>query len=307
MKVSTSAVCIYASQVASCIGHNRWKKPHEALEAVWQRLAPTSYEDALARNHVKTQETLVADLASANDSVRSLLVECESTKTQTTTSADVAKQYEKVSQDLMKDPDLDHTQRKLVDDVLKKNMYTSFGTRKEHDVLQSIAKTMIPCHTDDTFYKKEIACLHGVPIFLGGRIDALSDDGATVIEIKNRINRLFYQIPAYERIQVQCYLRLVPHAVKGLLVECLTKEDGDVILNAVDLTVDDDLWHDVILPKLKAFVSYLMHLLDTPDEQDAYLRHTRKAAFLTSRLRHHHQQNQSEDVDTVTLTEDPDK
>ena len=276
------SLCIHASQVAACIGHNRFKKAHEARESVWQRVAPESFAAALARHGIKTADDAVRDIASSNATVRTLLVEAEETLTKT--SADVAKGYEDVSQRLA-DAQLTWEERRLVDDAMKKSMYTSFGTRQEHVVLSRISDTVVACAPDDTFYKQVIHEVDGTQVILGGRIDALSADGGhTVVEIKNRINRLFYKLPVYEHIQVQCYLQLVETAERGVLVECLTREDGQVLLNAVHLERDEALWHGTILPRLRNFVAYLLKLLDSPEVQDAYLRHGKKAAFVSSLL-----------------------
>jgi hypothetical protein len=275
-----NSICIYASQLASCINHNRFKKPSDALETVWQRVAPASFRDALARNGIKTQEEAVRDIMTSNQTVRSLLVHAEDALT--TSSSEVARGYEEISTRLA-EAELKWEERKLVDDAMKKTLYTSFGTRQESVAFQKI-HARIPCRLDDTFYRSLVGEINGVQIFVGGKVDAISQDGCTVIEIKNRINRLFYKLPLYEIIQVQTYLHLLPHVQSAKLVECLTKDDGAVLMNTIPIERDETMWETYIVPKLQGFVKYLLQILDDPLEQDTYLQSRRRASLVTAAI-----------------------
>ncbi len=272
-------ICIYASQLASCIGHNRFKKPSDALETVWQRIDPVCFDDALRRNGIKTADEAVHDILTSNQAVRSLLVRAEEV---TTTSNQVARGYETISREL-EHADLTETDRRLVDDAFRRTMYTSFGTRQESVVLQKLAHRL-PCRPDDTFYRMRVGDVHGVPVYVGGKIDAISDDATTIIEIKNRINRLFHKLPMYEIIQVQTYLQLLPHTESARLVECLTRHTGDVLMNVIPIERDQDFWDARVVPRLLGFVSYLLRVVADPREQDVYLQSRRRAALVTTAM-----------------------
>lgn len=273
----STSLCLYASQLASCIGHNRFKKPNDALELVWQRVAPDSYREALLRNNIKTQEEAIRDIISSNETVRNLLVHAEDSVT--VTSVDVARGYEDVSQRLV-DAQLSWEEHRLVDEAMKKTFYTSFGTRQEGIALQHI-RGKIACTPDDTFYRRWVTDVDGVAVSIGGKIDAISEDGSTIIEIKNRINRLFFKIPLYEHIQVLSYLFAVPDATRAVLIECLTREDGSVLTHEVPIHWDEEFWSSMVVPKVRGFVKYLLAILRDPAQQDAYLQNPRKTALVT--------------------------
>jgi hypothetical protein len=65
-------VCLYASNIAACIGMNPYKKPHKALEEMWIRQFPQSYQAAASRMEretgleVQTESEVVAAAASKN-------------------------------------------------------------------------------------------------------------------------------------------------------------------------------------------------------------------------------------------------
>jgi hypothetical protein len=67
------------------------------------------------------------------------------------------------------------------------------------------------------------------------------------VEIKNRTNRLFRRVVDYENIQIQVYLQML-----GLVHARLVEQYNNQVLSH-DLTRDDELWTNEILPKLNEF------------------------------------------------------
>lgn len=70
----------------------------------------------------------------------------------------------------------------------------------------------------------------GVRVVVGGRVDGLTDD--TVIETKNRRDRLFGFVPEYERIQVQIYMFLTGRT------KCVHLENFDGTQNVAAVDCD---------------------------------------------------------------------
>ena len=224
-------VCIYASQVAMCIGANKHKKISEALETTWNRVSPSTFASATRRNGVKTDEEQAADIIRAHSEVKDLV---DLTLRATCDSSDqVARSYDTVARELRSVP-LAEDDRKLLDGVLKRNLYTGYGNMHEHRVLEYVRGQGIECAPDPVFYKRQQGTCSGewgtVAWYVGGKIDAIDTDRSLLIEIKNRVNRLFYKVPFYEMVQVQTYLHLLD-LDNGILVECL-KTDPTVDASA---------------------------------------------------------------------------
>ena len=273
-------VCVYASQVAMCIGMNRYKKVSDAVMLMWQRISPVSFKDAMRRNNRLTEDDMINALVEARGDVRALVD--KSMATTAATSTEAASCYHGASNELQQ-CSLDPEEKVLVDSVLRKNVYTTYGTRAEPEMLQYIRDVLcIPCHTDPTFYKIRMGEVDGVPWFVGGKIDALSDDSQLLIEIKNRVNRLFFRAPAYEAVQVQTYLELLDIG-HGALVECLKGEHG-VQTNVIPIARDKAFWRHEVVPKLSRFVSFLIRLLNDAALQDAFLTSRRPSAMVTQYL-----------------------
>lgn len=270
-------VCVYASQVAACIGKNKHKRPHEAMLGMWQRIAPVSFKEALRRNNVQTEEDIMDDLVQSKQEVRALVD--RSLVTGASNSIRASSGYlGAVSQ--LQECRIGEQEKQLVDAVLKKNWYTAYGSRVEKEMLRHIRDVMcISCHADPTFYKARVGEVDGVPWFVGGKIDAISNDGHLVIEIKNRVNRLFHRVPIYEQVQVQTYLELLD-VHQGLLVECFKGDSGNVQTDCIAIARSKRFWNEEVISKLTPFVTFLIALLKDPAKQDAFLQSKHPSAMI---------------------------
>jgi hypothetical protein len=246
---------------------------------MWERVAPESYRDALRRTGATTEAERVQSLQEHDDTIRSMI---EESTLGCTHSQDVASKYDSVSRVISR-LDLLPDDRKVVDATVKRNLYTNYGTAFEHHALSKVRETLgINARVDDTFYKMHICDVDDVPLWVGGKIDAITEDRTIVIEIKNRIRRLFYRIPFYEIIQLQTYLHLLDVS-RGAVVECLTTP-GDTLINVVPVRRDKDLWNEVLVPKMQAFTRVFLHLLETPTFQDEFLGSSKKNVLVQTKL-----------------------
>lgn len=309
---SSPYVCIYASQVAMCIGANKHKKISEAVELMWQRVDPASFHAAFKRNRVRTEEEHAAEIIRSHTELKELVhltvaAPCQS-------SDQVAQKYDAVAKELQAVP-LPEDERRIVDDVLKRNLYTSYGNLHENRVFRYVRDTLgIRCQEDPTFYKVQQGECQGAwgrfPWYVGGKIDAIDEQRTLLIEIKNRVNRLFYRVPFYEQVQVQAYLHLLD-LEDGVLVECLKTREAaprveanramaDVAstlgndktapvtpgmsVNVISIRRDRGLWEREVVPKLSGFVDFLARIMHDVSLQDRYLQSKRRSAMVTAHV-----------------------
>jgi len=83
-------------------------------------------------------------------------------------------------------------------------------------------------------YTKELARKDKYCIVLKGKVDGISDD--TVVEAKNRQNRLFMELRDYERVQLEAYMFLT-----GYGKSVLTEHYND-ISNQIHYLHDEEFW-----------------------------------------------------------------
>lgn len=262
------SIILYASQVAACIGYNKHRTPAEAMESMWERMYPESYAAALRRTGSTTEAEKLESLVVSNPLVAKII---EDSTTPCDSSTHVSVSYDATSK-LIKALDVDTEQQEIVDATVKRNLYTTYGTASEQRALERMRETvLIDAKPDDVFYKKQVATVDDVAVFVGGKIDAITDDRSMVVEIKNRIRRLFLKVPFYEVVQLQCYLHLL-NVDKGVIVECLNASDDSTSMNVIPVSKDTHLWTSVLVPKMSRFVRQFVTLLTTPKMQDALLK-----------------------------------
>jgi hypothetical protein len=74
-------------------------------------------------------------------------------------------------------------------------------------------------------------------IYICGKIDGIIDN--TLIEIKNRRNRLFEFIPVYEQIQTEIYFRLT-NLENGKLIQNYNNTTSEFLIYK-----NDELWSSI--------------------------------------------------------------
>ena len=153
----------------------------------------------------------------------------------------------------------DKIMKKLEDDgkkekeELKKNLNSlgnrNFGINHENNVLRQFEeKRGVRVMEDRRFYKRKLFSTESLNWSIGGRIDGIMEDG-TIVEIKNRIYRLFYKLRDYERVQIQSYMYIF-RAEQGVLVEA---KGGQI--NSIDVEFNDEAYEE-IKDRIRRFASF---------------------------------------------------
>jgi hypothetical protein len=276
-------LCVYASQAAACIGENKYKKIGDAVETFWNRADSGSYKSAMRRNSILTNDEIVEKIEKNHPKVATLL---KVASKEEETSTEVAQKYAKLSDEFVKYADDNYFSEDIaavVDDAIRKTTYTTYGNVAELDVFKYIRETLdIDIVEDPSFYKDSLGTVStdygSFEYFIGGKIDGITRDRKILIEIKNRVNRLFGKLPTYEMIQVQTYLHLL-NVDKAFLVECLKSKEGDVVaanVNCISLNRDRSYFEEEILPRLEGFVHLVLNLIHDEKLQDKFLMSKRR-------------------------------
>ena len=105
---------------------------------------------------------------------------------------------------------------------------------------------------------------NGVDWVLVGKIDGMTADNE-VVEIKNRVKKLFNQLRDYEEPQIRTYMSLMNNAPKGFLVENLRSPGGNQI-NTIEVNLADKpvYFQDSVLPAIIKFAQFFHIFFKTP-------------------------------------------
>lgn len=239
-------VVIKASDVAAICGLNRYKPRQEVFDETWKRYKPETFT-----GQTKTDRANEA-LAVSGEAQKVL---ASALNVRAKNSSEVQTIFEEAKTKVNSDPKLNAEQKAEVIEHLRSKVYTTHGTRSEDATSTKVeADSGVKWVKDNTFYSLPVCSLGDVDFVVTGRIDRIEEgpDGSrTLVEIKNRTNRLFRRVVEYENVQVQVYLQMLG-LVHARLVE---QYNNQVLSHAVDR--DEEMWDNIIWPSLKEFAREL--------------------------------------------------
>ena len=344
-------VCLYASNIAACIGMNPYKGPHKALEEMWINQFPTSYKAAVAKierdMNIKVQtEKEAIKVATSKHRVTNVVKAAIDQSAATTTSAGavaidatakqviantVSKRAIKTATQVLKEAGQDfarpvkmHVQQvlgaelpmdkkvaavrhalqsggdmsseaqkagnKIVDTLsiasaeavliqqhVQREIYTGHGTRSEAPAIQVYARRYHRVVREETRFRIKpltaLACKREV--LIGGKVDGIATcQGEDIlVEVKNRMKRLFAEAPIYEKVQTQALLEILG-LERGELVQCLRYSvfgQEELQMQVLPFSKDKVMWKEQLEPKILDFCLLFDSFLDNGDMMRNFL------------------------------------
>ena len=247
-----SRIVLRASDVAAIIGRNKYKPRNEVFDDLWKKYAPQTFTG-------KTKKDKAEEALSASDAARVVLASALNTKAKD--SHDVQKIFSEALEKVNSDTKLNATQKAEVAEHLRSKVYTTHGTRSEDKTAEKVAiQENVKWVKDNAFYTHDVCELGDKKFVVVGKIDRIEErpDGSKVlVEIKNRTNRLFRKVPEYEMIQVQMYLQML-----GLVHARLVEQYNNQVASH-DITRDEEMWANVIVPGLEEFCHELNDCMES--------------------------------------------
>jgi len=226
-------IVLKASEIAAIIGRNQYKPRQDVLNEMWKKYSPGTFKGLTKKDRAEETLKMSADAQRVLDSAVSI---------KTTSSDEVQKVFAEAQQKVNLDPKLNETQKAEVIEHIRSKVYTSHGTRTEDRTADKVvADTGVRLERDDAFYTFPVCQLDDRNYVIVGKIDRIEvgpDGSRTLVEIKNRTNRLFKRV---------VYLQML-----GLVRARLVEQYNNQVASH-DLDRDDDLWANEILPKLNEF------------------------------------------------------
>ena len=247
-----SRIVLKASDVAAFLGRNPFKPRQEVLNDLWKKYAPQTFTG-------KTKKDKAEEALSVSSEAQAVLATALNTKAKD--SHDVQKIFSEALEKVNSDTKLNATQKAEVAEHLRSKVYTTHGTRSEDKTAEKVAiQENVSWVKDNAFYTHDVCELGDKKFVVVGKIDRIEErpDGSKVlVEIKNRANRLFRKVPEYEMIQVQMYLQML-----GLAHARLVEQYNNQVLSH-DITRDEEMWANVIVPGLEEFCHELNDCMES--------------------------------------------
>lgn len=252
------SICIFSSELATIIGINRYQTIYDTMIKIWQRsfkeefelyadmlnLQPESDRDFLKRIQSELGIEIDTKIKACMDSKTN--EELLSLRKMLYLEIDT---YEGLAENLKIDI------KKAIESVTNKN----FGIINEINVIDIYSREYGKrVKVNAKFVKKDICIYNKIRWSIGGRIDGITEDGI-VVEVKNRIYKMFIALRDYEKPQLQSYIYILG-LERGHLVESFGGK-----INVIDEVFDEDYWKDTVMYRINNFIKIFHLFLENND------------------------------------------
>lgn len=218
-------ICFYASELAVLLGINKFKKPSEVLYRLWEYNFPDDIK--YFKDRLKEKKKEVKENETAETKVKTLIKKVKNKSDKKKLEKTIKKCLESKDTDSLKKirektikqcEVLDSKDKREIEKAIIELTNTNFGTKNEKKSIHIYTQlTGHPVIKINKFLKKMVYQDENFEYYIGGRIDGLLAD-RTIIEIKNRVHKLFRVVRDYEKVQTYCYM-YVYESKKAELVE----------------------------------------------------------------------------------------
>ena len=255
MSIPKKSILINISDISIISGDNPYKSKKDYLLELWQKYFD---QDDYSKKFIKETDKQIIQKISIHNNI-----DIEGVLKKSSESRNIT-ELQSVKNDLLsKINDLSIEDKKVITKSLNNITNTTFGTNNENDI--AVIYNNMTGHRlikDNKYKKKSLVKTDNFSFYIGGRIDGLNQNTGSIIEIKNRVHKLFYTLRNYEKTQLMTYLYLFGVA-HGELVEAYKKKDNTQI-NIIHVEYDE-IYMKNIINKLLGFIEYFIKFVENEE------------------------------------------
>ena len=256
---------IRVSEIPAIIGINPYADIKPIILRFWQQANPKEYSKYIL-SLVKKQvinNPLLKDEDIIKYHIKKYKIDIENDfklcKTSGTTH-ELKQKKNNIIKKIEDNKDILADDKKIIKDTINNITQTSYGIHHESYAIQIYSNIYKqPVIEQQKYIKKLIAQSDIIDWYITGKIDGIREDGI-LIEVKNRVNKLFLTLRPYENIQVQTYLHLFKLKI-GHLVEFI-KLDTEQQINVIEVKYKSSDWK-AIKNKLQIFIEFFHLFLES--------------------------------------------
>ena len=247
---------INISEIAIITGDNTYKTKREYLIDFWKKNLKDDFDKykELTSFVKETDDDIIKKISNNNNiDLSSELKSCIKSKNTVDLNTLKTVIFEKIG-------NLKEEDKKEITKSITNLTNTKFGIKNENDVTKIYENmTGNKIVKDNKYRKVKIFQYDTLNVYIGGKIDGISIDSTTLIEVKNRIHKLFYELRNYEKVQIMSYMYLFSVS-KGHLVEAHKKKD-ETNINVIEIQFDEE-YMDYIINKILIFIRFFSKFIN---------------------------------------------
>ena len=255
------------SDLAVITGHNKFKNINEYIIQLWDKYFHDDCQEYLAKKNIKVKKNdYEAVMKASTDNkidIQEEIRKLDKVKDSNELESNKKRLFEKM--DKIEDPEI----RKEIKKNIESLTNTRYGISGEKDILQFCSETMGRKIVKDDIYRKKKIYTGKMEWYIGGKIDGKDSGDGAIIEIKNRVHKLFLELRDYEKIQIMSYLYL-HGANQGYLIEAMKNESGKNI-NIIDVKYDEKFFNEIILQSVIHFIRFFENLIENNEAKMSFI------------------------------------
>lgn len=158
---------------------------------------------------------------------------------------------------------------KILQKLLVETTNTNYGTLQENSAIKIFENKMnVKIISNQNKYNEKIGDEYGYEWYLVGKVDGITEKGH-VLEIKNRVNKLFYTVRNYEKPQIMVYLYLSGKLTGYLMEQC---KDGKTIQYDIKkVEYPPNYYKDKVLPYLNKFKRFFSEFMKNDEWKECVI------------------------------------
>lgn len=261
------------SEIPSIIGCNPYANIKHIVLRIWEKTNPEDYyntslnlvqKNIIDNSFTKDEDVIAHHSRKYNIDFNAQLEACKTAET----SQELKLNASNILNAVEDNKKISKDDKKAIQNSLHQLTKTNYGQQQENNAILLYSQIhKLKVINQQKFVKRKIAFSDSYEWHITGRIDGIREDNV-LVEIKNRVNKLFMTLKPYENVQLQIYMHLLKMK-KGHLVECF-KHDQETQMNVIEVDYDSKMWKD-IKKKIEIFINFYYLLITTPDIKTLFL------------------------------------
>jgi len=270
-----------ASDLSVITGHNPYKDKSEIILKYWKRHFKDDYlntkefmkqgniGEKIEETHMQCLERIAKENNLDVKDVKKGLYKCLDSKNTESLQTDKEKLISAVLKKLPEKQKIEF--KESVNHITN----TQFGIRNENNGVEIYKKkTGNQVETSSKYYKEELFIIdneidgHMDIWSVGGKVDGIATDSNNnqiILEIKNRVSRLFGVVKDYEKIQCYAYMYSLDIPIIHLAEILKSQKNSD--MNIFPIEFDEEFWQKDIVDNINIFVDRFYDFLKDPKQK----------------------------------------
>ena len=274
-KIMNRNIFMCASDLAVITGHNPYKEKSEITLKYWKKHFKNDYEktklfmktnkisEKIEETHMECIERISKENNINVKAIKTDIFKCLKTKN----TENLQKEKEELIQKVLNK--LPEKQKDAFKESVNHITNTQFGIRFENNGVEIYQqKTGNSVEKSSKYHKKDLFVIENdvdkyMDVWtIGGKVDGIAKNSSgnkIILEIKNRVNKLFNTVRDYEK--VQCYAYMYTLGINCIhLAEILkSRKTNDMNISIIDF--DEEFWKKEIEDNIEHFIDDFYNFL----------------------------------------------